>query len=146
MPLNDEDQEAVDLDRERAEAEEDAPNNPLINWPHMVAAVDDAEPWTTYKMADGSLIWGEYEWVSDTNFFDDSDEELQVVRERWVCIERETITLNHVNRCPNCGVDLAETGVKVEDDSPPVFCSSECYDEDIATKLADEARDEAKQP
>lgn len=108
--------------------------------------LDDKE-WTTYKIANGDLVWGEYEWVSDLNFFEEVDEPATLLKETWVCVGREEIVVGARGpSCPNCGCDLTETtGVKVEDDSPPVFCSPECWAEDWASTLADRARDEAKQ-
>ena len=35
----------------------------------------------TYEMVDGSLIYGEYKWVTELEFFDDRDDEIFLIEE-----------------------------------------------------------------
>lgn len=49
--------------------------------------------WTTYRMADGSDIYGEYAWVTDTEFFEESDR-CEVVKETWKLVASEDIVIN----------------------------------------------------
>lgn len=39
---------------------------------------------TTYQMADGSDIYGEYGWVTETEFFDGADEPTDLIKKTWV--------------------------------------------------------------
>lgn len=54
---------------------------------------DAVEPktMTTYRMANGDLIFGEYGFVNDPDYFDEVDQPTEVVREKWSLIEAETI-------------------------------------------------------
>ncbi len=52
-----------------------------------------ARTMTTYRMADGSEIYGEYSWVEDPDYFDGADPPAEVMRERWALVESETLTL-----------------------------------------------------
>lgn len=99
-----------------------------------------AEPWTTYKIADGSLVWGEYEWVGELQFFEEVDEPVTLLKETWVCVSREQIVVGPKPGCPNCGGEMPVE----DDDAARTFCSEACYEEDRASTLADRARDEAK--
>ena len=50
---------------------------------------------TTYRMADGDEIYEGVTWVDTIAAFDDLglDEPPELVRERWVLVEAETITV-----------------------------------------------------
>lgn len=48
--------------------------------------------WVTYRMADGTEIFGEYAWVTDPEFFEDGDEPIEVIKETWKLIGSETVT------------------------------------------------------
>lgn len=37
----------------------------------------------TFKLADGELVYGEFGWVTDLDFFDDIDEPIELIEERW---------------------------------------------------------------
>jgi hypothetical protein len=56
----------------------------------QVTAVGDS--WTTYRLADGDLIGGEFSFVTDTEFFEERDEPVDVVKETWVLQSSETVT------------------------------------------------------
>lgn len=47
----------------------------------------------TYRNADGKPIAGEFDFVMGLEWFDDLDEPIELVRERWVLGERETIVV-----------------------------------------------------
>lgn len=47
--------------------------------------------WTTYRMADGSLVFGEYAWVENEEFFEELDEPVKVVKETWVLQKTEMV-------------------------------------------------------
>jgi hypothetical protein len=57
----------------------------LVGFSH--AEVGDAAE--TWKMADGSEVCGEYGWTTSTDCFDDRDEEVKLIRQRWLLIEEE---------------------------------------------------------
>lgn len=64
---------------------------------------------TTYKQADDGLVWGEFGWVTDLEFFDDHDgDPIELVKEVWVRESIETIT-HHPTPCfcPTCDPQLA---------------------------------------
>ena len=52
----------------------------------------------TYKMADGDLVNDEFGWVTDTDFFDDVDEPIDLVKEVWVRVSVEDYT-HHPSVC-----------------------------------------------
>lgn len=59
---------------------------------------------TTYRRADGELIYGEYGWVADIEYFDDQRldmEGVKIVREVWARTEVEEIHL-HPDECFVC--------------------------------------------
>lgn len=51
-------------------------------------------PFVTYRMADGSLVASEYEFVTQTEWFDEDtfDEDTVVIKETWALVSTETIT------------------------------------------------------
>jgi hypothetical protein len=51
------------------------------------------KPWVTYRMEDGSDIYGEYAWVTDTEFFEESDE-CRVIKETWRLVDSEVVVFN----------------------------------------------------
>lgn len=50
--------------------------------------------WVTYRMEDGTDIFGEYAWVTDTEFFEESDDECRVIKETWRRVESEVVVFN----------------------------------------------------
>jgi hypothetical protein len=50
--------------------------------------------WVTYRMEDGSDIYGEYAWVTGPEFFDDTDDECRVVKETWRLVGSEVLVFN----------------------------------------------------
>lgn len=42
-------------------------------------------------MANGSAVWGEYAFVTDTEYFDDITESIKVIKETWVLQDSEVI-------------------------------------------------------
>jgi len=58
---------------------------------------------TTYEMKDGSLIYGEYTFVTDLEFFDDILDPLEIIKKEWVLVEEaegDIIPPHHL--CPEC--------------------------------------------
>lgn len=49
--------------------------------------------WVTYRLANGDPIWGEYAFVTGTEFFEDVADETEVIKETWLLKETETITV-----------------------------------------------------
>lgn len=48
----------------------------------------------TYRMADGSLVCGEYSFVTETEYFTECegpDEPFDVIEERWELVTRRTV-------------------------------------------------------
>lgn len=39
---------------------------------------------TTYRLANGEPVFGEYEWVTGPEFFEKCDEPTTVIKEEWV--------------------------------------------------------------
>lgn len=66
----------------------------------------------TYRMADGSLVAGEFGWVADPDYFDDVDEPVEVIRETWSLVETEVI------RLPKRLVEIEEELAKEADADP----------------------------
>lgn len=46
-----------------------------------------------YRMADGDLIYGEFSFVTDLEWWDERDREVKLVRQRWMLVDAEEITL-----------------------------------------------------
>jgi len=63
---------------------------------------------TCYRMADGSLIWGEYATVEDIEFFEGDSEPTELVVEKWTLASRETVTY-HPPAC-YCAICQPEDG------------------------------------
>ena len=53
---------------------------------------DPLETMITYRLASGDLIYGQYGWVTDSDYFDDVDWPLEVVRETWQRMDSEPVT------------------------------------------------------
>jgi hypothetical protein len=53
----------------------------------------EGKQWVTYRMEDGSDIYGEYAWVTDTEFFEESDE-CRVIKETWRLVDSEVVVFN----------------------------------------------------
>jgi hypothetical protein len=48
----------------------------------------------TYSMADGSQVWGEYSFVTDTDgWFDDRDTEVRLIKRTYRLVSEEEIVL-----------------------------------------------------
>lgn len=56
----------------------------------------DVQRMTTYKMADGTEVFGEFSWVDGPEWFDDSEEPTEVIKEVWVLESTETVTFGPV--------------------------------------------------
>jgi hypothetical protein len=69
---------------------------------------------TTYKRADGEMVNDEYGWVTDTDFFDDIEEPLELIREEWTrtAVERQWV-LPALYAC-TAGLDCDEDAVTWE--------------------------------
>lgn len=56
----------------------------------------DSDTFTTYRMADGTEVFGEYAFMTEDDAFEewaeDCGDPLEVIREDWVLRERRTIT------------------------------------------------------
>lgn len=50
----------------------------------MTSPKEVGQEWTTYEMADGSLVCGEYAFVTELEFFDDNPEPTELVKAVWV--------------------------------------------------------------
>lgn len=51
-----------------------------------------ASPMTTYRRADGELVYGEYLFVMQPEFFEDVDEPVEVIKETWTLTASERVT------------------------------------------------------
>jgi hypothetical protein len=51
----------------------------------------DRDAFTTYRMADGSQIYGEFSFVTETEFFDDYDGPIAVIKEEWRLASRTEV-------------------------------------------------------
>lgn len=65
--------------------------------------------WTTYRMADGSQIYGEYAFVDGPEFFEGVDQPTDVVEETWVLKSSRTVTFKPTHWddeavCDDCGL------------------------------------------
>ena len=58
--------------------------------------------WTTYRLADGEPIYGEYAWVDDSSYFDDMGEAVEVIVETWQLIDSTTKRLGPLGLCAAC--------------------------------------------
>ena len=58
---------------------------------------------TTYRRADGELIWGEYSYVHDLEFFEDEQhcDGVDLIKEVWVLQETTPFNL-HPDECHYC--------------------------------------------
>ena len=54
-------------------------------------------PFIVYAMADGELVFGEYEFVTGTEWWDDRDEEVRLIKRTYRLISEEEITLPDPN-------------------------------------------------
>jgi hypothetical protein len=43
----------------------------------------------TYERADGEMIFGEYSWVGELEFFDDEDEPIDLIKKTWLLMNEE---------------------------------------------------------
>ena len=55
---------------------------------------DEMERRVTFRMADGSLIYGEYDYVHDTEYFEGADEPVEVIREVWHRTNKRPFTIH----------------------------------------------------
>jgi hypothetical protein len=61
---------------------------------------------STYKRADGQLIAGEFGWVADREYIEESDdfgEPTEYVREDWILCNRRTFWFPDHVLCSECG-------------------------------------------
>lgn len=61
---------------------------------------------TTYKRADRDLIYGEYGWVTDLDYFDDADDPIELVEEVWE--RRSTRRIVKLPNAYSCAVEDEE--------------------------------------
>ena len=61
----------------------------------QVIQVSD-KTWVTYRMEDGSQIFGEYAWVENPEFFEEVSEPTRVIKETWILKESEIVTFNPI--------------------------------------------------
>lgn len=54
---------------------------------------DEAHTMTTYRMADGDLVSGEFGWVANTEYFEDTEEPVELIKEVWVLQVAEDLTI-----------------------------------------------------
>jgi hypothetical protein len=47
----------------------------------------------TYEMADGSQVWGEYQFVTGTEWWDDREEEVRLIKRTYRLVSEEEIVL-----------------------------------------------------
>jgi hypothetical protein len=50
-------------------------------------------PFIVYAMADGSCVLGEYEFVTSTEWWDDRDEEVRLIKRTYRLISQEEVVL-----------------------------------------------------
>lgn len=61
------------------------------------------ETWTTYKMADGSDVWGEYGFVTELDWFEDCDDPTEIAEEAWRLVTRRKGTVYpQTQLCDDC--------------------------------------------
>ena len=53
----------------------------------------DEPPFVCYEMADGSMVFGEYQWVTDLDFFDDREEEVRLIKRTYQLVSEEEVVL-----------------------------------------------------
>ena len=62
---------------------------------------------TIYRRADGEPIYGEYDFVTQTEWFEDIDEPVELIMEDWSLTGSKLVTLYPAlwtyEPCPNCG-------------------------------------------
>lgn len=61
--------------------------------PAVATGVTQPEPFVVYSMADGGLIYDEFNFVTDLEFFDDRDREERLVKRTYVLVSEEPIVL-----------------------------------------------------
>jgi hypothetical protein len=54
---------------------------------------DPDDPFITYAMADGDLIFGEYQFTTELDDFDDRDEEVRLIKRTYKLLSTEEIVL-----------------------------------------------------
>lgn len=59
--------------------------------PFSEAKIGDAA--YVYREADGSLIYGEYSFVTELDWFDDRDDEVKLVRQTWQLVDAVEVVL-----------------------------------------------------
>ncbi len=50
--------------------------------------------WTTYRRADGEMIYGEYTFVTELEWFESDDEPTDLIEETWVLQSARKLTVN----------------------------------------------------
>jgi hypothetical protein len=75
----------------------------------------------TYRYADGSLVAGEYETVTSTDFFGDDGDFYEVIEERWELTGTFLLQYGPTDVwCAKCEADIE----LVSPTPPPHYCAS----------------------
>lgn len=78
---------------------------------------------TTYRRADGALIWGDFAWTEDEEFFLTEELPVKAVRERWTLAERTEQWYPAAIPCCECG---AEARIPTDWDAEQLLMCDEC--------------------
>lgn len=63
-------------------------------WCRYCGTVQIGRPlFVTYQMADGSLVYGEYEFVTGLEFFEERDDEIRLIKRTYRLISEEEVVL-----------------------------------------------------
>lgn len=81
----------------------------------------DKTTMTTYRRADGELIYGEFSFVCDTEFFEDADETTEYVEEVWELKAARTFTLPLCTQCDRPATHWGLCEKHAEEDDPEAF-------------------------
>ena len=68
----------------------------------MGGVMAELKTMTTFRRADGELIWGEYRFVGEEEFFDNDFPHTEVVKETWVLRSSEEMRLPKSCDCCDC--------------------------------------------
>lgn len=64
----------------------------------------DDQRMTTYKLANGEPVLGEFSWVTDLDYFDDLEEPVEIIEQRWECVITQRRWLVPSTAYYSCGV------------------------------------------
>jgi len=88
-------------------------------------------PERTYRLADGELIYGQFGFVSDTDYFDDGDA-CDVIEEEWMLVRSRTLRLGFSELCAQCHgeqeIDCTPTDEYPEGKWPCNRCGGDGYE------------------